>query len=153
MHCILLYHSHATDTHLLSTLNIHSVIESREDFDREFKRQVLLQVSDREWKTFVIYMMGDLDSHEIDLLDEKYDRMMNEIKAIVLSRLTNSAIIFDVKSQEESPKNGIEKPSSKPVRPNSVIAPDDPCPCGSKKKYRECHGRSIHGNNIVRRRR
>ena len=132
--------------------NIHSVINSREDFDREFKRQVLLQVSDREWKNFVIYMMGDLDSHEIDLLDEKYERMMDRIKAIVLSRLTNSAIIFDVKKQEESPKN-IENSSSKSIRPNSVISPDAPCPCGSKKKYRECHGRDIHGTVMIKRRR
>jgi preprotein translocase subunit SecA len=134
-------------------LNIPAVIESRKNFDKEFKRQVLLQVSDKEWKAFVIYMMGDLDSHEIDLLDEKYDRMMNEINTVVIDRLSNSTIIFDVKSQEEEPYEWRDKPSSKPVTPHSVIAPDDPCPCGSKKKYRECHGRSIHGNNIVRRRR
>jgi uncharacterized protein YecA (UPF0149 family) len=96
--------------------------------------------------------MGDLDSHEIDLLDEKYERMMDRIKAIVLSRLTNSAIIFDVKKQEESPKN-IENSSSKSIRPNSVISPDAPCPCGSKKKYRECHGRDIHGTVMIKRRR
>lgn len=131
--------------------NIHSVINSREDFDTEFKRQVLLQVSDKEWKNFVVYMMGDLDSHEIDLLDDKYEKMMSRIKTIVLSRLTNSSIIFDVNKQE-SPKN-IENSSSKSIRPNCVIAPDAPCPCGSKKKYRECHGRNIHGTAMIKRRR
>jgi len=134
-------------------LNIHAVIENPKNFEREFKRQVLLQVSDKEWKDFVIYMMGDLDSHEIDLLDQKYDRMMNEINAIVLSRLTYSTIIFNVKSQEEEPFERHDKHSSKTVTYHSVIAPDDPCPCGSLKKYRECHGRGIHGNTIVRRRR
>lgn len=134
-------------------LNIPAVIESRKNFDKEFKRQVLLQVSDKEWKNFVIYMMGDLDSHEIDLLDKKYERMMNEINTIVLSRLTNSAIIFDVKSLEkESPKLN-DAPSSKPVILPSIIAPDAPCPCGSQKKYCECHGRDIHSNTIVRHRR
>lgn len=132
-------------------LNIHAVIESRKNFECEFKRQVLLQVSDKKWKDFVIYMMGDLDSHEIDLLDEKYDRMMNEINTIVLDRLSNSTIIFDVK--EEEPSERYDKPSSKSVTSHSAIAPDDPCPCGSLKKYRECHGRGIHGNKIVRRRR
>ena len=78
---------------------------------------------------------------------------MNEINAIVLSRLTNSTIIFNVKSQEEEPFERHDKPSSKPVTYHSVIAPDAPCPCGSLKKYRECHGRGIHGNTIVRRRR
>ena len=132
--------------------NIHSVIISREDFDREFKRQVLLQVSDREWKNFVVYMMGDLDSHEIDLLDERYEKMMSRIKSIVLNRLTNSAIIFDVKKPEDSSQNS-GKTIPQPVRAHNVIAPDDPCPCGSQKKYRECHGRDTHGNSIVRRRR
>jgi preprotein translocase subunit SecA len=131
--------------------SIHSVIISREDFDTEFKRQVLLQVSDKEWKNFVIYMMGDLDSHEIDLLDEKYEKMMSRIKAIVLSRLTNSTIIFDVKQPEESPES-TGRSTPQPIRPPIVIAPDDSCPCGSQKKYRECHGRGIHGTPMKRRR-
>ena len=78
---------------------------------------------------------------------------MNEINTIVLDRLLNSTIIFDVKGQEEEPYERHDVPSSKPETPHSVIAPDDPCPCGSLKKYRECHGRDIHGNKIVRRRR
>ena len=97
-------------------------------------------------------MMGDLDSHEIDLLDERYEKMMSRIKSIVLNRLTNSAIIFDVKKPEDSSQNS-GKTTPQPVRAHNVIAPDDPCPCGSQKKYRECHGRDIHGNSIVRRRR
>ena len=36
--------------------NIHAVIGSRKNFDREFKRQVLLQIYDKEWKSFVIYI-------------------------------------------------------------------------------------------------
>ncbi|MBQ8864625.1 MAG: SEC-C domain-containing protein [Bacteroidaceae bacterium] len=134
-------------------LNIPSVIESRKNFDKEFKRQVLLQVYDKEWKAFVIYMMGNLDSHEIDLLDDKYDRMMNEINSIVLSRLLNSTIIFDIKSQQEEPFGINDNFSIKPIGNHSVIAPDDPCPCGSKKKYRECHGRGIHGKSNMKRRR
>lgn len=133
-------------------LNVHDVFESRRYFDREFKRQVLLQVFDKEWKTFVIYMMGDLDEHEIDLLDDKYEGMMKEINAIVLGRLTNSAILFDMKSREEQFEYD-DKSTSKPVIPLSVIAPDDPCPCGSQKKYRECHGNDIHGNTFMKRRR
>lgn len=134
-------------------LNIQDVLNSRKNFVREFKRQVLLQVADKEWKTFVIYMMGNLDSHEIDLLDDKYDRMMNEINSIVLSRLLNSTIIFDIKSQQEESSGIDDKSSIKPIGNHSVIAPDDPCPCGSKKKYRECHGRGIHGKSNMKRRR
>ena len=135
------------------SFNIHAVIGSRKNFDREFKRQVLLQIYDKEWKSFVIYMMGNLDNHEIDLLDDKYERMMNKINAIVLSRLINSIIIFDEKSREEEPSEQNDKPSSKPATSHTVIAPDAPCPCGSQKKYRECHGKDIHGKTIVRRRR
>lgn len=134
-------------------LNSLAVIDSCKNFEREFKRQVLLQVSDKEWKNFVIYMMGNLDRHEIDLLDDKYERMMNEINVIVLGRLTDSTIIFDTKSQQEEPSGQNEEQSSIPVITRSNIAPDDLCPCGSQKKYRECHGSGIHGNTMMRRRR
>lgn len=134
-------------------LNIMDTIDNHEYFYREFKRQVWLQVADKEWKTFVVYMMGNLDSHEIDLLDEKYNRMMDEINTKVLSRLTDSIIIFDTKGQQEEPYIESDKPSPKPVTHHSVIALDAPCPCGSQKKYRECHGRGIHGNRITKRRR
>ena len=34
-----------------------------------------------------------------------------------------------------------EKPKSQPVRVEQKIGRNDPCPCGSGKKYKQCHGK------------
>ena len=43
-------------------------------------------------------MMGNLDKKEIEMLDGKYLKMMDEINAIILSRLLNSSIPFNASS-------------------------------------------------------
>ena len=35
-----------------------------------------------------------------------------------------------------------EKPRRVPVRKGKKIGPNDPCPCGSGKKYKKCCGRN-----------
>jgi preprotein translocase subunit SecA len=32
-------------------------------------------------------------------------------------------------------------PSSTPVNPEPKVGRNDPCPCGSGKKYKQCHGK------------
>ena len=39
---------------------------------------------------------------------------------------------------EEAPKKQIRRVTRK-------IYPNDPCPCGSGKKYKNCHGRKLYG--------
>jgi preprotein translocase subunit SecA len=38
----------------------------------------------------------------------------------------------------EAPK---EKPKAEPVRVEKKVGRNDPCPCGSGKKYKQCHGK------------
>ena len=35
-----------------------------------------------------------------------------------------------------------EEKSSHTVRKENKVYPNDPCPCGSGKKYKKCHGRN-----------
>jgi preprotein translocase subunit SecA len=46
---------------------------------------------------------------------------------------------------EMEPENGevavAEAPKMKPVRAAQKIGRNDPCPCGSGKKYKHCHGK------------
>ena len=44
------------------------------------------------------------------------------------------------KGQAVNPKEEAAKP--KPVRKKVNIGRNDPCPCGSGKKYKNCHGRN-----------
>lgn len=53
-------------------LGVGLSIASYEYFCREFKRQIILQIYDKEWKKFVLHIMSDLDRKEIEQLDTKY---------------------------------------------------------------------------------
>ena len=45
------------------------------------------------------------------------------------------------RSHQESQHEELEKPKMEPVRVEPKIGRNDPCPCGSGKKYKHCHGR------------
>lgn len=123
-------------------------------FSQEFKRQTVLQLYDNNWKDFVIYMMGNLDSHEIGLLDEKYEKMMMDINTQIISRLTSSTILFDAKKKNRDDDVDTTKCPQKEIRSKDAIIPSDsPCPCGSGKKYCDCHGSNNRRNSRIRRRR
>lgn len=40
--------------------------------------------------------------------------------------------------------NGEERAKAQPVRVEQKIGRNDPCPCGSGKKYKQCHGKDAH---------
>ena len=45
------------------------------------------------------------------------------------------------KGQAVNPKEDGEKPKKKPVVKKASVGRNDPCPCGSGKKYKNCHGK------------
>jgi len=45
-------------------------------------------------------------------------------------------------SEEDSSRSNIQAEKSQPfVRDNEKIGRNQPCPCGSGKKYKQCHGK------------
>lgn len=49
-----------------------------------------------------------------------------------------------LKAQHESAESQLEQPAPKkqePVRVEPKAGRNDPCPCGSGKKYKQCHGK------------
>lgn len=137
-------------------LEVELTIASFEYFCKEYKRQVILQVYDMEWKTFVLYMMGNLDRAEIEMLDNKYSKMTKDIHRIILRRLQYASIPFDIRNESNTNEEEDEKTdrvsSQKVYRPVNIAA-GELCPCGSGKKYCECHGSNIRSNNKSKRRR
>ena len=86
-------------------------------------------------------MMGNLDRKEEDLLEDKYRSTMDEADEIILSRLLYSTIPLG-NNQKSSNESSYTPECQQQVYKNT-LNPDSPCPCGSKKKYCECHGRNI----------
>lgn len=136
-------------------LEVGLSIASYEYFCREFKRQIILQIYDKKWKKFVLHIMSDLDKKEIELLDTKYRQMTDDINHIILSRLKYTSIPFEVRNEllDNSKERNVEKEKPRKANPAVPIAADEPCPCGSGKKYCECHGSNIRSNNRIKRRR
>ena len=46
--------------------------------------------------------------------------------------------LTETRNEEEVQKK--EKPKAQPVKAEVKIGRNDPCPCGSGKKYKNCHG-------------
>lgn len=127
-------------------LDIDLVLTSKTYFIQEFKRQNILQVYDKFWKDYVLYMMQNLDQHEINSLDDKYLKMMNDIRFIINNRLLNSKLLFNI-LEEDKKTDHIRLEKFNPT--HKKIHKEEVCPCGSGKIFGECHGRNVH--NIPRR--
>jgi preprotein translocase subunit SecA len=133
--------------------DVQKIQMSFEYFCSEYKRQIVLQVYDKLWKRFVLHVMSNLDKKEIEMLEDKYNSMMQEINAILLSRVVNATIPFDGRTTVIKDIRDKEAKSSYQWKNPIQLKPDDLCPCGSNKKYCECHGKDIHSNIRKRRRR
>lgn len=130
-------------------LEVELTIASFDYFCKEFKRQIILQIYDKEWKKFVLHMMGNLDRKEIEMLDGKYLKMMDDINAIILSRLLNSTIPFEVRNEFILQEQAQRFKQCRQLRTrSSIINEKDTCPCGSGEKFCECHGSNIRRNRF-----
>ena len=109
-----------------------------------------------EMDTTPQFIMGFLDgineslkeTLELEPMDENSDVEMNidleklyfnmlDVKADYLYTLPQWDSIFSEEKRKEIKKNLTD---SKTVRNEEKIGRNDPCPCGSGKKYKKCHG-------------
>lgn len=127
------------DRHLFSlTFDIQQLQSSGQYFKDEYVRQNILLIYDKCWTKFMGYCNQNLDRYEISILPQKYDEMRKEVIAILKSRLINASIPIGSKVEEEENLNAWNIPHD-----HAMACPhtDDLCPCGSGKKYGECHGK------------
>ncbi|MBQ1377150.1 MAG: SEC-C domain-containing protein, partial [Lachnospiraceae bacterium] len=125
---------------------------------RELERVVLLRVIDRHWMDHIDDMdqlrqgIGLMAYGNRDPLTEYrmagFD-MFNDMMAGIREDTVRSIYNARVEQPEErkmvakiTGTNKDETVTKKPTRRASAkIYPNDPCPCGSGKKYKNCHGR------------
>ena len=117
----------------------------------DYKRQLVLSTYDKCWKKFVLHVLGDLDQKEIANLDVKFKDILDEINKNLVKLISDTKIIFNPIQSEESNRSGMNVIKSTP-KPKVEISPSEFCPCGSGKKYCECHGRNTTRNKHKRRR-
>ncbi|MGN7387096.1 preprotein translocase subunit SecA [Sporosarcina sp. SAFN-015] len=134
--------------------------EMSEDRMREFEKVVLLRAIDSKWTDHIDAMdqlrhgihlraYGQTDplrayqSEGFAMFEEMVTSIENDAaKYVMKAEIRNNLEREEVaKGQAVNPKEDGEKVTKKPVRRAVNIGRNDPCPCGSGKKYKNCHGK------------
>ncbi|MDL2249388.1 preprotein translocase subunit SecA [Lachnospiraceae bacterium PF1-21] len=125
---------------------------------REIERVVLLKVIDNKWMDHIddmdqlrqgigLQAYGQRDPKvEYKMLGyEMFDEMTNAITEATVRTLFHVRIEQKVEREEVAKVTGTnrgeETAKAPKVRDEKKVYPNDPCPCGSGKKYKQCHGR------------
>jgi len=128
---------------------------------RELERVILLKVIDRKWMDHI----DDMDQlrqgaglqaygQRDPLVEYKmtgysmFDEMTQGIKEDTVRLLLHVKVEEKVEREQVAKVTGTNKDESEPKAPvrrmEAKIYPNDPCPCGSGKKYKNCCGRQAH---------
>jgi preprotein translocase subunit SecA len=131
-----------------------------EDITRELERVVLLKNVDSEWMDHIDAMeelqkgirLRAYGQHDpvVEYRIEGFD-MFDEMIATMRENTARMMLTVQVRSQEEPKREQVATPTStsadatdKPctIRKGKKPGRNDPCPCGSGKKYKKCCGRN-----------
>ena len=129
---------------------------------RELERVILLKVIDRKWMDHI----DDMDQlrqgiglsaygQKDPLVEykmngyEMFNAMTEAIQEDTLKMLYHVKVEQKVEREEVAKVTGTNKDVSVVKEPKkraeAKIYPNDPCPCGSGKKYKQCCGRKVLG--------
>ena len=131
--------------------------ENPDDF-REIERVVLLRVIDQHWMQEIddmdqlrqgIGLQGYGQRNPVDeykrISYDMVDEMNRAIREETVQMLYRIRIERPVEREEVAQETGTNlsvSASGPKVRQHAKVYPNDPCPCGSGKKYKYCHGAS-----------
>ena len=125
---------------------------------RELERIVLLKVIDQKWMDHIddmeqlregigLQAYGQRDP-KVEYKMTAYDmfnEMTGSIQQDTIRLLYHVKIEQKVEREQVAKATGTNKDDTGPRKPTTraekKIYPNDPCPCGSGKKYKQCHGR------------
>ncbi len=125
---------------------------------RELERVILLKVIDQKWMDHVddmdqlrqgigLQAYGQRDPKVEYKMQayEMFDTMISAIQETTLRLLYHVRIEQKVEREQVAQVTGTNKDESGPKKPvqraEKKVYPNDPCPCGSGKKYKQCCGR------------
>ena len=132
---------------------------------RELERVILLKNVDREWMDHIDAMEElqkgiRLRAHAqrdpvVEYRLEGFD-MFDEMIATIRENTARMMLTVQLRTQEEPKREQVAKPTAtsadgtdtaQPVRKGKKIGPNDPCPCGSGKKFKKCTCAEYHPQN------
>lgn len=134
--------------------------EIGEDVIRELERVILLRIVDTKWMDHIDAMdqlkqgiglraMGNEDpvrAYQVEGFD-MFEDMIKSIQEDTVKSLFHLEKPEKVKRERvakvTSTSHGKEEKKSKPIVKGKKIGRNDPCPCGSGKKYKKCCGQNL----------
>ena len=127
---------------------------------REVERVVLLRVIDHKWMDHIddmdqlrqgiglqAYGQKDPRTEYKFMAFDMFEAMINAISEDTVRALMHVRIEQKVEREEVAKVTGTNRDDSQPKGPvrrtTKKVQPNDPCPCGSGKKYKFCCGKTI----------
>ncbi len=128
---------------------------------REIERVILLQMVDRKWMSHIDDMEQLRQSIGLQAYGQRdplveYRRAAVDMFNEMIGAIRDDTVryLFQVRPQQKVEREQVaqvtgtnkddESLKKEPVRKmDRKIYPNDPCPCGSGKKYKNCHGRGL----------
>jgi preprotein translocase subunit SecA len=95
------------------------------------------QMIDNTNKEIVSFLIKAHLPVEEQTQEVKQAQFVNQVPQQRKERLVES------RSTNENGTPTQQKPKQQPVKVGEKIRPNDPCPCGSGKKYKKCHGAGL----------
>ena len=132
---------------------------------RELERVVLLKNVDTEWMDHIDAMeelkkgirLRAYGQHDpvVEYRVEGFD-MFDQMIATIRENTARMMLTVQIRTKEEPQREQVAKPTAtsadqtdekRPMRKGKKIGPNDPCPCGSGKKFKKCNCAEYHPNN------
>ena len=131
---------------------------------REAERVILLKVMDQKWMSHIDDMDILRDGIGLQAYGQKdplveykiagYEMFQNMMRSIQGETIR---VLYQIKLEQKVEREQVAKPlatnrdesavRSPKQREGRKIYPNDPCPCGSGKKYKQCHGANLYQKN------
>jgi len=153
---------HEIEEAVIASLEMYHEIKEKlagEEKLREFEKALMLQVLDHFWKEHLASMdylrqsvnlrgyaqknpIQEFKKESYEMFTELLDTIDYEtIKALSLVQIDKNTSADDLDNQSDDEMSYNHQEKNNPET-NRKIGRNEPCPCGSGKKYKQCHGKS-----------
>ena len=133
-------------------LDIEKALATESYFDYEIKKQTILSTYDSFWSRFVKQLgLHMFPSKKIGQLSHELGKMEVEKKDYAIECIRKCTLPINIYEPSVKEIQHEQSDTQQPRNKAIAIDPNAPCPCGSGKKYCECHGRNIRNTHSGRR--
>ena len=128
-----------------------------EDIQNDFEKSISLRVIDKNWMNQLdgmealkegVGLRGYAQTNPLQVYAlegfQMFDNMLATISEEISRFLLNAEVRQNIEREEVKNvhlNDGKEKTKSTPKKAEKKIGRNDPCWCGSGKKYKQCHGK------------